>query len=46
LPVAPERRKAQAPGEQCAFAVKNCTQLVGKLSPAEIQAIFFTGGRG
>jgi hypothetical protein len=43
LPVAPTRRKAQAPGEQCTFGVRNCTQLVAKLSAAEIQAIFFTG---
>jgi hypothetical protein len=34
LPVAPARRKAQAPGEQCALAVQNCTQSVTKLSPA------------
>jgi hypothetical protein len=39
LPVASARRKAQAPGEQCAY----CTQLVTKLSPADIQATFFTG---
>jgi hypothetical protein len=36
-------RGVQAPGEQCAFGMRNCTRLMAKLSPAEIQATFFTG---
>jgi hypothetical protein len=31
------------PREQCAFGMPNCTQLMAKLSPAQIQATFFTG---